>query len=139
MGATTGLASFSLDRQLWSMTLARSVMPILSKGASMMIARTWRGITPESKADQYFDYLMTTGIKELEATEGNQGVLVLRSISNGQAEIPLTSFWESWEAIRRFAGDDIDIAVYYPEDKDYLLELEPKVKHYEVLHIPWFE
>jgi heme-degrading monooxygenase HmoA len=136
MGATAGLASFSLDRQPWSMTSFVDVMLIIEKGASMMIARTWRGVTPESKADQYFDYLMATGVKDLEATEGNQGVLVLRSVSNGQAEFLLTSFWESFEAIRRFAGDNVDIAVYYPEDKDYLLELEPKVKHFEVLHTP---
>ncbi len=44
--------------------------------------------------------------------------------------------WESWDAIRRFAGDDIDAAVYYPEDKEYLLTLEPKVIHYEVLKQP---
>lgn len=99
-----------------------------------MIARVWRGVTPESKGDQYLDYLKATGVKELEATEGNQGVLVLRSASNGQAEFLLTSFWESWDAIRRFAGYDIETAVYYAEDKEYLLELEPKVKHYEVLH-----
>ena len=43
------------------------------------------------------------------------------------------SFWESWDAIRKFAGDEIDRPVYYPEDKEYLLEFEPKVVHYEVL------
>ncbi len=30
-----------------------------------MIARIWRGVTPELKADRYFDYLMTTGVKDL--------------------------------------------------------------------------
>ncbi len=104
-----------------------------------MIARVWRGVTSESKADEYFDYLIATGVKDLEATEGNQGVLVLRSASNGQAEFLLTSFWESLDAIRRFAGDDIETAVYYPQDKEYLLELEPEVKHYEVLHTSQFK
>ncbi len=36
-------------------------------------------------------------------------------------------------AIRRFAGDDVERARYYPEDRAYLLELEPGVAHYEVL------
>src|SRR5256885_10813478 len=31
-----------------------------------------------------------------------------------------------------FAGDDVERAHYYPEDRDYLLELEPTVTHYEV-------
>ncbi len=101
-----------------------------------MIARIWRGLTPESKADQYFDYLMATGLKDYKLTPGNQGVLVLRNINEGRAEFLLISFWESWDAIRRFAGDDIDAAVYYPEDKEYLLALEPKVIHYEVLKQP---
>ncbi|MBI5566505.1 MAG: hypothetical protein HY870_16515 [Chloroflexi bacterium] len=37
------------------------------------------------------------------------------------------------EAIRRFAGEEIDRAVYYPDDCDYLLSLDPKVTHHEVL------
>jgi hypothetical protein len=32
----------------------------------------------------------------------------------------------------RFAGRDIDRAKYYDFDKDFLLELEPTVRHYEV-------
>jgi heme-degrading monooxygenase HmoA len=45
----------------------------------------------------------------------------------------LISLWESEEAIQRFAGADIEKAYYYPADKDYLLEFEPSVTHYEVL------
>ena len=58
---------------------------------------------------------------------------VLRSISDGRAEFLTVSFWESWDDVRKFAGDEIDKSVYYPEDKEYLLEFEPKVVHYEVL------
>jgi len=41
--------------------------------------------------------------------------------------------WESIDAIRRFAGDDYEKAHYYPEDRDFLIELEPFVEHYDVL------
>ena len=99
-----------------------------------MIARIWRGVTPKSKADQYFDYLQATGIKDYRETEGNQGVLVLHRIREGRAEFLLVSLWESWDAIHRFAGDDVEKAVYYPEDQKFLLELEPGVEHYDVLH-----
>ena len=98
-----------------------------------MIVRMWHGVTPESKADAYLDYLKATGVKEYRATEGNQGVQILRSIHDGKAEFLTVSYWQSYEAIRTFAGDEIDKAVYYPEDKDYLLEFEPKVVHYETL------
>jgi hypothetical protein len=43
--------------------------------------------------------------------------------------------WDSFDAVRRFAGDDIERAVYYPEDKEYLLSLEPNVEHYDVLYL----
>jgi heme-degrading monooxygenase HmoA len=40
------------------------------------------------------------------------------------------TFWESEEAIRAFAGDDISVAKYYDFDKDFLLE--PCSTHYEM-------
>jgi heme-degrading monooxygenase HmoA len=97
-----------------------------------MMARIWRGRTPESKADTYLEYLRGTGLKEYAATPGNQGVLVLRRLAEGEAEFLLISLWESEEAIRRFAGEDFERAVYYPEDDEYLLERERNVAHYEV-------
>ena len=40
---------------------------------------------------------------------------------------------ESASAIRAFAGEDISVAKYYPQDREYLLEFEPAVVHYEVV------
>ena len=61
-----------------------------------MIARIWKGQTPESKADQYFDFLKTTGIKDYRETKGNQAVSVLRRKHEGRVEFFLLSLWESW-------------------------------------------
>jgi hypothetical protein len=47
-------------------------------------------------------------------------------------EIVTLSFWDSVRAIEAFAGEDIDRAVYYPEDDRYLLERDPHVLHYQV-------
>ena len=44
-----------------------------------------------------------------------------------------SKLWDSFEAIRRFAGEDYEKAHYYPEDREFLIELEPFVDHYEVL------
>jgi heme-degrading monooxygenase HmoA len=106
---------------------------LINKGATTMIARIWKGETPESKADQYFTFLKETGIKDYKETKGNQGVLVLRRIREGRAEFFLLSLWESWDAIREFAGNEVEKAFYYPEDPEYLLSMEPEVEHYEVL------
>lgn len=103
-----------------------------SKGGTTKIARMWRGLTPEEKAEPYLKYLEETGVKDIRATKGNRGVFVLRQVGNGQAEFLFISFWESYDAIRKFAGPEFDKAVYYPQDKEFLLELEPKVRHFEV-------
>ncbi len=97
-----------------------------------MIVRIWRGVTLAEKAEQYAEYLMETGLKDYRAVPGNRGVQVLRRTYEGKTEFLLLSFWESYEAIRAFAGDDLERAVYYDKDKEYLLELEPGVLHYEL-------
>ena len=99
-----------------------------------MIARIWRGLTPASKADAYVAYLNETGLKDYAATPGNRGVSVLRRVQGEHCEIVLISFWESMAAVRAFAGENPERSVYYPEDADYLLEMEPLVRHYEVAH-----
>jgi heme-degrading monooxygenase HmoA len=101
-----------------------------------MIARLWTGYTRESDKDTYFDYLQKTGLKEYAAVPGNRGVWTLRRVADGKAEFTLISLWDSWEAINAFAGPDYEKAVYYPEDKRFLLELDPHVTHYEVLSHP---
>lgn len=98
-----------------------------------MIARFWHGRTPAEKADAYYAFLQRSGIPDYRGTPGNQGVTVMRRIEGGEAHFLLMSLWDSRAAIERFAGADISRAHYYPEDKDYLLEFEPEVTHYEVL------
>jgi heme-degrading monooxygenase HmoA len=101
-----------------------------------MIARTWHGVTQVSKADEYLDYLKRTGVAEYKKTEGNRGVYVLQRVDGDQAHFLLLTLWESEDAIKRFAGSEIEKAKYYPEDEKFLLELEPNVTHYEVLVQP---
>lgn len=98
-----------------------------------MIARTWHGAVPADKADAYHDYLRATGVLDYRRTSGNLGVYIFRRVEDDIAHFLLLTLWESLEAVRAFAGDDVEEARYYPEDEEYLLELEPKVKHYEVL------
>ncbi|WP_324678277.1 antibiotic biosynthesis monooxygenase [Hymenobacter sp. GOD-10R] len=98
-----------------------------------MIARLWHGAVPLHLADAYYAYLLRTGLPDYQRTPGNQGVHVLRREENGVAHFQLLTFWESYAAIKAFAGEDYERARYYPEDADYLLVMEPQVTHYEVL------
>jgi heme-degrading monooxygenase HmoA len=97
-----------------------------------MIARIWHGKTKAGDATAYLEYLFKSGIPAYRATGGNKGAWVLRRMDNGVAHFITLSFWESYDAIRAFAGTDIAVAKYYPEDERYLLEFEPTVTHYEL-------
>jgi len=101
-----------------------------------MIARHWHGRVRAADADTYHAYLRRTGVADLRATPGNRGVYVLRRVEGADAHFVLISLWESRDAIRAFAGEDVERARYYPEDARYLLELEPTVTHYDVLTSP---
>ena len=98
-----------------------------------MIARTWRGATKAEDADAYVEYLEKTGFPEYRATPGHRGVLALRRVNGDRAEFLLLTLWESEEAIRRFAGDEIDRAVFYPEDDRFLVERGERVGHFDVV------
>ncbi len=98
-----------------------------------MIARLWRGETRAEDADAYLAYLQETGLPAYAATPGNRGVHVLRRLQGDRAEFLLVSSWDSLDAIRAFAGPDVETAVYYPEDDAFLLGREPTVAHFEVV------
>jgi heme-degrading monooxygenase HmoA len=97
-----------------------------------MIARIWRGVVRREDADAYAVYIAETGFADYAATEGNRGAWMLRRDDGDRTEFITFSLWESLEAIHGFAGDDIETAVYYPEDERFLVERELTVKHYEV-------
>jgi heme-degrading monooxygenase HmoA len=96
-----------------------------------MIARIWHGRTSRARADEYLQFLIQRAIPDYKSVPGNQGAYVLRRLDGDEAHFLTLTFWESEEAIRDFAGDDIERAKYYVEDRDFLLEFEPTVTHYE--------
>ena len=98
-----------------------------------MIARTWHGRVSTEKADSYHAYLSRTGLADYAATPGNRGVFVLRRSDDGVTHFLILTLWESLSAIEAFAGPEYEVARYYPEDDEYLLEREPFVTHYDVL------
>jgi heme-degrading monooxygenase HmoA len=101
-----------------------------------MIARTWHGVTSVAKADEYLRLMRTVAVPDYQAIVGNRGVYVLRRIEGEVAHFLLLTLWDSEDAIRQFAGEDIEKAKYYDFDPDCLLELEPTVTHYAVFASP---
>ena len=75
-----------------------------------MIARLWHGMTPTAKAEDYLAFLQARAIPDYGSIPGNLAVYILR----------------------RSEGKDISRPKYYPEDKEFLIEFESTVQHFEV-------
>ena len=97
-----------------------------------MTARIWRGAVRSEDAEDYAQYIRDTGFAEYGRTAGNRGAWMLRRDEGGETEFITLSMWESRDAIKAFAGDDIEAAVLYPEDEKYLVG-ESTIAHYDVV------
>jgi hypothetical protein len=59
----------------------------------------------------------------------------VRKIGSDLAVFLFISFWESMDAVKNYAGNDIDGAHYFPEDLKYVIDPPKKVEHYEVFTV----
>jgi heme-degrading monooxygenase HmoA len=97
-----------------------------------VIARMWHGMTLATKADEYAEFLRVRAIPDYESVPGNLSVHILRREDGERTHFVTLTFWESMEAVEKFAGVPVDRAKYYDEDQAFLLEFEPRVMHWEV-------
>ena len=98
-----------------------------------MIARRWHGRVPAAKASDYLSLMRDVALPDYCFTEGNRGAWCLHRREGDTVHVEMFTLWEDESAIGRFAGDDMAAAKYYDFDSGFLLELEPKVVHFEVL------
>jgi heme-degrading monooxygenase HmoA len=98
-----------------------------------VIARTWRGWVSTERAAAYVEYVNSTGLISYKKTPGNLGAQMwTRDLGDGRTEVMTVSWWSSRADVEGFAGPDIGVAVFYPDDDDYLIDRETTVTHYEV-------
>ena len=97
-----------------------------------MIARVWRGATRAEDADAYAAYVEESGTGPARALPGARGSLVLRRLVGDRAEFETVILFDSLDDVRAFAGDDLERAVFFPEDDRYLVDRDLHVTHHEV-------
>lgn len=90
------------------------------------IARIWRGRTKRERADEYEAYNYEVGIKPLIETA--LGVQCFREDLGTETEFVTVSYWESVEAMSRFAGNDPAGIHHLPRDREFLIELPERVQ-----------
>lgn len=96
-----------------------------------VITRIWHGRTRAEDADEYLQFLVDTSVPDYGSVPGNLGVQIWRRKDGEVCHFWTVTRWDGYESIAKFAGDDIERAKYYPEDKNYLLEFEERVIHCE--------
>jgi heme-degrading monooxygenase HmoA len=103
-----------------------------------MIARWWRGWTTSRETTEAYELLLRTTIfPSVREHEGCLGTyLFRRDLEAGGAEFATLTLWESWDAIRGFAGDDPEVAVVPDAARAVLERFDERSTHYEVVEGP---
>ena len=103
--------------------------------ASELTVRTWSATASGAGAVDYSRYFAGTLLPQLRELPGFAGAYLLRRDlgQDGAVELTAHTFWESPEAIRAFAGNDITQAIVEPEAQAMLLNFDPAVTHRDVI------
>jgi len=98
-----------------------------------MIARVWRGVAVAEKAKNYIEHLQRIILPELYQIEGFRGAYVLRRDLDAGVEFTVQTLWESMDAIRKFAGKNVEAAVVAPAARPLFREFDLMATHYEIV------
>jgi heme-degrading monooxygenase HmoA len=100
-----------------------------------MIVRVWRGKSSVAKADAYTRFLQAGAYPDYGEVDGNRGWMLLRRPLGESMEFMFVSFWDSMDAVARYAKGDPDRPKYYPEDRAALVDLPDRVEHFEIVDL----
>ncbi len=98
-----------------------------------MIVRIWRCTVSQEKLSEYLQHFQQSVYAEAKRLKGFRKVKILKRNTDNAVDLTVISFWESLDAIRGFAGDNIETAVVAPTAQAILLTFETTVTHHEVI------
>lgn len=96
------------------------------------ILRQWSARATEAQLPKYLEHFAKSVLPEIQRVPGFLGTNVSVRHTGGEAEIVVETTWRSLEAIRAFAGDDLEAAVVAPEAAALLKDFDRRVRHTEV-------
>ena len=97
-----------------------------------MIARSWRGLVKTEEADKYIRHLQNDTFPQLSRISGFVSASVWRRPTARGVEFIVVTTWQSIDAIRRFAGEQADLAVVPPTARAMMVKYDTTVAHYEI-------
>jgi hypothetical protein len=117
----------------------QAAMPVKPVGhptadAPTPVLRLWKGRSTLENADDYSRHATENVFPQLGSIPGHLGAQLLsRSVANGIEFLVLT-FWESMDAVRKFAGAKPENAVVEPAARAALIDYDRTVVHFEVIY-----
>ncbi|HEY6744382.1 MAG TPA: antibiotic biosynthesis monooxygenase [Mycobacteriales bacterium] len=96
-----------------------------------MITRMWRGWTRADQADRYERHYRSEVVASLRQVPGFRGARLLRRTVGAETEFVSLTFFDDLDAIRGFAGSDVETAVVAGEAREVLVRFDERVSHYE--------
>src|SRR5947207_5176 len=98
-----------------------------------MISRVWTATATPDGATRYAKHFQSHVVPALGGLAGYQGAMLLQSAGNGIVDLIVVSFWTSEDAIRQFAGPDVEQAVVADDARQLLTSFDDRVRHYSVV------
>jgi heme-degrading monooxygenase HmoA len=98
-----------------------------------MIAREWKARATAENAARYREHFAQRVLPVLRGVGGYAGGTLLTRTTGEEIEIAVVTRWESLDAIRAFAGEDLEQAVVADEIIPLLRDWDRRVRHYEIV------
>jgi heme-degrading monooxygenase HmoA len=98
-----------------------------------MVARCWSARGLRERAPQYAKHLETHVLPALRGIAGYVGATLLQRDVHGDVEVVVITWWQSFDAIRAFAGDDVETAVVADAAAGLFSDYDHRVRHFDVV------
>ena len=98
-----------------------------------MIIRQWRGLAKKEKEADYVAHFREEVLPKLRQLAGFHGATVLRKEKKEAVEVTVLTSWASMDAIRKFAGENVEVAVVASAAQPCFLSYDKTVSHHEVI------
>lgn len=113
----------------WSMRVAQGS----GRVSSDAVVREAIAVVETVRVDEFVVHMRATRHDDYSQAPGVlRSSIATRALEDGRSEIRVASVWDDEASIRRLVGDDLSVALSYPEDGDYLLEMPRRVLHWRV-------
>lgn len=98
-----------------------------------MISRHWRGLAKTQHANAYVEHLRDETFPALQKLEGFISASILRRAVAEGVEFLIITNWTSLDAIRAFAGNDVETAVVPDAVQKMMVDFDRAARHFEVV------